>query len=229
MTTASQARRIAERIGRLGEEVRASFQLSDADQRIASLERVCNEMLCEMLPVIGWLERRRPAETAYLVKRRLDDVVRDAVQCAGLDIPEFADITGVQVTGVPSLGAARAAVLLVKAKALRDSLLRWADDIEAEDQQRSPESPPAEPELSDRQRDMLQILFERKAFEVDPRLTTDEVAEAVCGRGRGNPETFKAPMADLARRQLVCTKEGRSGGVWLTPQGKAHIQQARKL
>jgi hypothetical protein len=84
-------------------------------------------------------------------------------------------------------------------------------------------------ELSDRQLDILQTLFERGAFDADHRLTTDEVVEEVCGKGRGNSETFKVPMADLARRKLVFTKEGRSGGVWLTPDGTAHIQQARKL
>ncbi len=84
-------------------------------------------------------------------------------------------------------------------------------------------------ELSDRQRDILQTLFERGSFDADHRLTTDEVVEEVCGKGRGNSETFKVPIADLARRKLVSTKEGRGGGVWLTLQGSAHIQQAREM
>jgi hypothetical protein len=145
MTTASQARQMAERIRRLHEEVRASFQSTDADQRRARLLHVANEIAVGMLSVNGWLERRRPAETADLFKRRMMFVLNEAVQCAGLDIPEFAGGMVVQAAGELSLGAERTAALLVTAKALAASLLDWADDIEEEDQQRPPagKTPPA--------------------------------------------------------------------------------------
>lgn len=89
-----------------------------------------------------------------------------------------------------------------------------------------PPSPQAEP--SDRQRDILQGLFECKSFDIDHRRTTEEIATAVEGQGRGSAEDFKAPIADLARRKLVQTKEGRGGGVWLTEEGKKYIKKARK-
>jgi hypothetical protein len=91
-----------------------------------------------MLPVTGWLERRRPPDKADLVKRRLLSVLSEAVRCAGLDIPEYAGGTVAQVTGEPTLGATRTATLVVTAKAFAAELLRWADDIEAEDETMAP-------------------------------------------------------------------------------------------
>ncbi len=145
-TTASQARRTAERIGRLGEEVLASFRSSDAGQRLATLQHVETEILLDMLPVIGWLERRRPADTAELVKRRMNHVLREAVRCAGLDIPEYAGGTVARITGEPSLGATRTATLVVTAKVFADSLRQWADDIEAEDETMAPPTEKTHPD-----------------------------------------------------------------------------------
>src|SRR5262249_47455766 len=112
-STVSQAHRMAERIGRLADEVLESFQLSDPAQRTVRLEHVEAEILVEMHPVIDWLERRRPSEKAEQVKRRLEFVLREAVQCAGLEIPEYAGETVARVTGEPSWGAARTATLSV--------------------------------------------------------------------------------------------------------------------
>jgi len=107
---------------------------------------------------------------------------------------------------------------------LTDTEQKVLDNIKA-----PPEGRGNKGELSDRQRDILQVLFKKEAFDMDHRLTTDEIATEVEGQGRGSAEDFKAPVADLARRKLVDTKEGRGGGVWLSPQGKKHIKQARKL
>jgi hypothetical protein len=84
-------------------------------------------------------------------------------------------------------------------------------------------------EPSDRQRDILQVLYKRQAFDVDHRMTTDEITEAVEGKGQGNPASFKRPVADLRRRGLVDTKGSRGGGCWLTDAGQAYIKQARNL
>jgi hypothetical protein len=84
-------------------------------------------------------------------------------------------------------------------------------------------------ELSDRQRDILQGLYERRAFDVDHRMTTDEIADAVAGKGRGRPDSFKRPVADLKRRTLIDTKDGSGGGCWLTDTGRDYIKQARNL
>jgi hypothetical protein len=82
---------------------------------------------------------------------------------------------------------------------------------------------------SDRQRDILQMLYQRDAFDEDHRQTTAEITTAVEGLGRGSPENLKRPIADLARKQLVRTKAHRNGGVWLTKEGKKYIKRARKL
>jgi hypothetical protein len=126
---------MAERIGRLPHEVLESFQFSDPARRVARLQHVEAEILVGMHPVIGWLERRRPPDKAELVKRRMDYVLRESVQCAGLDIPEYAGGKVAQVTGEPTLGATRTATLAVSASAFAQDLLGWADDIEAEDEQ----------------------------------------------------------------------------------------------
>jgi hypothetical protein len=81
---------MAERIDRLGEEVVASFQSDRADERMERLQGVATEIRVGMLPVVGWIERRRPAGAAELVKRRMDLVLDEAVRCAGLEIPEYA-------------------------------------------------------------------------------------------------------------------------------------------
>jgi hypothetical protein len=83
---------------------------------------------------------------------------------------------------------------------------------------------PAADLLSDRQRDILQTLLRQCAFDIDHRMTTDEIVERVAGRGRGSAASFKRPIADLRRSGLVLTKDGRDGGCWLTVPGRELIQ-----
>jgi hypothetical protein len=134
LSVASQTRQIAERIRQIPHEVLASFQTSYASLRVPRLQRVESEILFGMLPFINWLERSRPPDKAELVKRQLDHVLREAVQCAGTQIPEYEGGTVKPVEGEPpSAGAIRTATLFVYATALADSLLPWADEIESED------------------------------------------------------------------------------------------------
>jgi hypothetical protein len=92
-----------------------------------------------------------------------------------------------------------------------------------------PKAVDADNEPSDRQRDILQTLFKQKAFDIDHRMTTADVTEAVEGKGRGNAEAFKRPIADLKKRGLVNTKSGSGGGIWLTDAGREHIKKTRRL
>jgi hypothetical protein len=133
---------MAERFGRLAKDVVASFQSGDAAERVQCLRHVGSEILVGMLPVIDWLERRQPPDKADLVKRRMDHLLGEATQCAAFRTPEYAGGTVATGTGTPSLGAARTAYLALEARAFAASLLSWADDIEAEDKQRS-HVPPA--------------------------------------------------------------------------------------
>jgi hypothetical protein len=132
---------MAERIGRLANEVVESFQSDDPARRIARLQQVEGEILFGMLPVVGWLERWRPAGTAELVKARLADTLREAVCCAGLDIPLYAGGEPARVAGEPDLGVLRTAALAAGSKLLAASLRDLADTIEAEDRQRAPAVP----------------------------------------------------------------------------------------
>jgi hypothetical protein len=88
---------------------------------------------------------------------------------------------------------------------------------------------PAETAVSDRQRDILQVLFEKKAFDIDHRMTTDAIRDEVEDNERGKCDSFKRPIANLKGRGLIDTKDGRNGGCWLTDAGREYIKQARKL
>jgi hypothetical protein len=115
-TVASRLRKMAERISQLPSEVLASFQLNDPNSRVRKLQAVAAEVLYGMLPVISWLERKRPADKAALVKCRVHHVLREAVQCAGMDIPQYAGGTSARVEGEPSPGAFRTSELVAESR-----------------------------------------------------------------------------------------------------------------
>ena len=75
------------------------------------------------------------------------------------------------------------------------------------------------PALSERQYLILQSLLEMNATSASNRCTTDKIAKRAEG-AKANPVQFKVPIANLKRRKLVHTKEGRGGGCWLTTSGK---------
>lgn len=81
--------------------------------------------------------------------------------------------------------------------------------------------------LSERQYEILQAMSILKATDPARRKTTEEIAEAAEGR-ECNPEVFKRPIADLKRRGLVATKDGRGGGCWLTNTGRSLLEQLKK-
>jgi hypothetical protein len=140
-TTAGRARKIAERISQISHEVIRSFQCSDPNERLTNLQRVANEISFGMLPVISWLERRRPADAAETVKRRMHLVLDEAIICASLEIPEYEGGTVRRVSEEPSKGAQRTAELSVVAKVFAATLADWAQEIEAEDQKQTPPVP----------------------------------------------------------------------------------------
>jgi hypothetical protein len=132
---------MAELIRRIPDDVVVSFALANAEERVAQLTQITNKISYGMLPIVGWVERRRHPETAELIKRRLLFVLNEAVECAAYDIPEYAGgaIHECAIRGKerrPSDGARRTATLVVSATTVADLLRGWADDIEAEDMQR---------------------------------------------------------------------------------------------
>src|SRR5262249_17664303 len=123
----------ANRISQIGMEVLAAFECSEPAQRIDRLQAVETEIILDMFPVMGWLERNRPADTANLVKQRLLHVLDTAVVCAGLEIPEYSGGKDPKAGDNASPGAFRTANLVVEAKSFAASVQAWADDIEAAD------------------------------------------------------------------------------------------------
>jgi len=143
-TIAERARQMAERIRRLPDELVASFALTDSRERVSRMRGIATELSFGMFPVITWLERRRSADTAELVKRRLSLVLHEAVQCAGFEIPEYVGGVIRQNGGqTPSEGARRTGELTATSILFAASLQEWADDIETEDKQRLALSPSA--------------------------------------------------------------------------------------
>jgi len=80
--------------------------------------------------------------------------------------------------------------------------------------------------LSDRQRNCMDALFEFKAFDADSRRSAKEIAEKAEGSG-ANLKQFKAPLANLVRRNLADRKIGRKGGYWVAGLGREVLVAAR--
>jgi hypothetical protein len=130
------ARKAAERISHLGDEVVSAFTSTDSAERVRKLQRVATRVLFEMHPVICWIERNRAADTAAAVTGRLNWVLEEVVECVRFDIPEYAGGRKRRSRRKhPSEGAIRTAQLLVYTRFFADSLRRWATDIEAADKQ----------------------------------------------------------------------------------------------
>jgi hypothetical protein len=132
-TVATRAREMAQRIERLPAEIVQSFKSTAPNRRKERLRSIGTEILIGMAPVLSWLERHRHPGTSELVRRRLQFVVDEAEQCAGLEIPEYAGGTVVRRDGTESIseGMTRTATLVVPAKMLAATLMDWANDIEA--------------------------------------------------------------------------------------------------
>jgi hypothetical protein len=86
---------------------------------------------------------------------------------------------------------------------------------------------PEDPALSDLEYDILEALYRLKATDPEKRRTAEDLAGRI--GGGATAASCKVPVARLGRRGLVRTKEGRSGGCWLSPAGVALIKRARKL
>jgi hypothetical protein len=83
-------------------------------------------------------------------------------------------------------------------------------------------------ELSDRQLNILQALYQLKAFSSESLQPTEKVVIRADG-SNSNAESFREPIRELKQLSLICTKEGRRGGLWVTAEGRRHITHVRKL
>jgi hypothetical protein len=135
-TVAEQARALAERIKQLPRVVAASFVFADPDERVRRLQHIEAELSAGAVPLLSWLERRRPPDKAELLKRRLFEVLENAVRCVRYDIPEYAGGAPRDMgrEHVPSEGArATAELVVVPAHVIATDLMGWAEDIDAEE------------------------------------------------------------------------------------------------
>jgi hypothetical protein len=73
--------------------------------------------------------------------------------------------------------------------------------------------------MPDHQEEILQALFELKAFDKNSRKSTETIAKTAIGK-ENNPDVLKRPISALKKLGYVATKGGKGGGVWLTPFGK---------
>jgi hypothetical protein len=97
-------------------------------------------------------------------------------------------------------------------------------------------SPPAEEskgksvgralDLPQRQREVLQALYEKGATDSEDRMTTEQIGEAICPSVYS--ASFKEPISKLSALQLIATKTGRGGGCWLTAEGLNVAQKRAK-
>jgi hypothetical protein len=82
--------------------------------------------------------------------------------------------------------------------------------------------------LSKPMHDFLKALYRKNSFDPDHLQTTAAITEVAAGE-LANAEQFKAVVAELKKRGLVDTREGRGGGCWLTKQGADLIRNVQKL
>jgi hypothetical protein len=78
--------------------------------------------------------------------------------------------------------------------------------------------------LTDTPREILTALLWLNATSYERRETTTKIAETAAGK-LATPESFKKPIAQLARDGYVATHSGRRGGVWLTEKGRAKAEE----
>jgi hypothetical protein len=235
---------MANAFNHVGEAVRESFKFGDAGQRERRLKQLGTEILYSMQPVIGWIERNRPAEKAALVKDRLHLILKEAVECAGLEIPEFAGEAVPPAQG-PSHGARRVMELHVTAGAFANSLRGWGGDIREEDkkgdrasgaqlrQGQEPDGPFGTDGFrlngvevrfgrAAKQRNLTLALWDCKKSCPRPARPIEEVLTDVYGGNHDTSDaTFRQLCADTRRRfqtaGLPLTLENMQGKVRLNP------------
>jgi len=136
----TRARRMAQLVERLPDELVRSFATDDPQQRVEQLRSKTTEILAGMLDVVGWIERYRHPGTADVLNHRLHIVTDACLLCGSLEIPEFSGGVRKAPKGEPSEGMVQAAILMTYSLALADSFCGWAETIEDEESARRPKT-----------------------------------------------------------------------------------------
>src|SRR5262249_48802632 len=85
----TRVRHVAEQIRRIPKVLTIAFQSGDTSQRVLTLQHFGTQIVMDMVPLMTWLEMRRPVGTAVRVQVRLWHVLHEAVRCAGLPPAEY--------------------------------------------------------------------------------------------------------------------------------------------
>ena len=80
------------------------------------------------------------------------------------------------------------------------------------------------PDLAHRDQLALQAMLEEGAYDSDHRLTTAQIVKKAEGN-TADAVAYKEVMAKLKGLDYIQTKEGRSGGCWLTDHGRARAEK----
>ena len=86
---------------------------------------------------------------------------------------------------------------------------------------------PDDPITPDYHEEILQALLELNAFGRNSRRPTREVCKRALGPDC-DPAILKRPIKRLCDMGLVQTKDGKGGGVWLTPKGREMAEEIAK-
>jgi hypothetical protein len=86
-----------------------------------------------------------------------------------------------------------------------------------------PVEPTDEP-LNNRGQEMLVAMLQLKAVDSDSRQSTAAIAVRAMG-AEADANSLKRVISELATRQLIQTRAGRSGGCWLTQAGKLRAEK----
>jgi len=118
----------------------------------------------------------------------------------------------------PNRDAETTIALLAKANRVREGKTPpTAEPDESEGNGKADKS--TEPLLGERAQLVLTVLRNGKAFDSDHRMRTSDIAAKAAGK-QADPNQYKEVIAGLKRLGYVDTKEGRSGGCWLTTAGQ---------
>jgi hypothetical protein len=82
--------------------------------------------------------------------------------------------------------------------------------------------------LTDTERKALSTLYALRAFDPDSRFSIRDVARKAEGKQWANDGPYRAAIPALVAKGLAATKEGRRGGAWLTPDGRAVARGVRR-
>lgn len=169
-------------------------------------------------PSIDFAARIRPAlVSAYLCRNHI------STSLYTLLVSHLRHLNTQQVDGIARLGRqqsfeANAIAHQSDIDGLRNTLRLLAIETNCE----------AEPSLSDLQLNILVALYDCDAFDPDSRKSQDILASP---SGTDSPESLKKPFSQLRKLGLIQSRQGRGGGSWLTPLGKARaekFQETRK-